>query len=324
MIEVDITPLADEDFALVHNDSWEGVSDGVGRVAATTASQARELRHRWRGALTDEPISLLSQAVSLLAAAPGPGQLQLDLKPHAPLTYPVLERLLRVIAPVKERVHVTSVADWAIRGLRGLGAALALGFDPLLYLDVERGPDDRDTPPFRLGAYGYQDDHPLATRRWGRPADYLAARAEALWAQAPVGLWYIRAAMLARGLDDGFDWIGWLHGRGCQVIAWTLDADKPHQLDLARQMAEAAVDRITTNDVPLLAGALGLEVPNDLILNIQSPHNHPPFALPLDLHIRRDRPILGQAGERGRHVSLRPTEEQRQVARPRCTDRVQI
>ena len=112
-------------------------------------------------------------------------------------------------------------------------------------------------PPLRTGAYGYLDEHPLALTRWGAPADYLAARAEALWTQAPVAMWYIRGALLARALDDGFDWIAWLHDRGAQVTAWTLDASHAHQLDLARTLAKAGVDRITTNDAGALARALG-------------------------------------------------------------------
>ncbi len=254
IVEVDITPLAGGDFALLHDGLLETVSDGRGPVAAARGEQVRGLRLRWREALTDEPVGLLSHALALVAAQPGLVELQLDLKPHAPLTDDVLRGLVRLVAPVKWQVRVTSVADWAIRRLAALDRELALGFDPLLYLDVER--DDPDTPPLRMGAYGYLDDHPLAQRRWGAPADYLAARADALWAQAPVGVWYIRAAMLARGLDEGFDWIAWLHERGAQVVAWTLDADRPHQLDLARQMAALGVDRITTNDAPALAAAL--------------------------------------------------------------------
>jgi hypothetical protein len=114
----------------------------------------------------------------------------------------VLERLVTEIQPIKDRGRVTSVADWALRRLRALDADLPLGFDPLLYLDVsphqaeEHGPA---VPPCRTGAYGYWDDHPLATRRWGKTANYLAARAEALWAQVPPGgIWYIRAGLLLR------------------------------------------------------------------------------------------------------------------------------
>ena len=185
-------------------------------------------------------------------------ELQLDLKPFRPLTDEVLGSLLRHVAPVKARVRVSCVADWAIRRLAALDGALALGFDPLLYLDVERGDGRKEqAPPLRTGAYGYLDEHPLALTRWGAPADYLAARAEALWTQAPVAMWYIRGAMLARALDDGFDWIAWLHDRGAQVTAWTLDASHAHQLDLARTLAKAGVDRITTNDAGALARALG-------------------------------------------------------------------
>jgi glycerophosphoryl diester phosphodiesterase len=57
-------------------------------------------------------------------------------------------------------------------------------------------------------------------------------------------------------LADGFDWIAFLHGRGAQVAAWTLDPDQPHQLHLARTLVAAGVDRITTNDAPAMAAAL--------------------------------------------------------------------
>ena len=57
----------------------------------------------------------------------------------------------------------------------------------LRYIPGKPGAEEHGlaVPPLRQGAYGYWDDHPLAIRRWGEKADYLAARAEALWAQAP-------------------------------------------------------------------------------------------------------------------------------------------
>jgi glycerophosphoryl diester phosphodiesterase len=258
IVEVDIAPLADGGFALVHDARLEHVSEGRGLVPAATSAEIRGLHHRWRDVLTDERLSLLSEAVALIDISPGLAELQLDLKPYRPLTDDVLRSLLHHVAPVKARVRVSCTADWAIRRLAALDNALPLGFDPLLYLDVERGDGRNDpAPPLRTGAYGYLDEHPLALARWGAPGDYLAARAEALWTQAPVAIWYIRGAMLARALDDGFDWIAWLHGRGAQVAAWTLDAAHPHQLDLARTLAKAGVDRITTNDAGGLARALG-------------------------------------------------------------------
>jgi len=258
IIEVDIAPLADGGFALVHNARLERISEGKGLVPAATSAQIHGLHHRWHDAITDETLGLLSEAVDLIEEYPSLAELQLDLKPFRPLTDDVLGSLLRHVAPLKARVRVSCVADWAIRRLAALDDALPLGFDPLLYLDVDRGDAHKEAaPPLRTGAYGYLDEHPLALARWGAPVDYLAARAEALWTQAPVAMWYIRGAMLARALDDGFDWIAWLHGRGAQVVAWTLDASHAHQLDLARTLVKAGVDRITTNDAGALARALG-------------------------------------------------------------------
>ena len=111
-----------------------------------------------------------------------------------------------------------------------------------------------------MGPYGYWDDHPLASRR-GEAADYMAARAEALWAQAPPGvIWYIDAWLPDRAQEDGFDWIANLHARGAQVDAWTLDAHHPQQVALARRLAALGVDRITTNDAQALAQVLDVRV----------------------------------------------------------------
>lgn len=261
IIEIDLVPLADGDFALLHDGHLDATTDGSGSVAEATAEQVREFRLRWRGALTGEPVGTLSQAVALVAAHDGLAELQLDLKPFTPLTDAVLAALLRQIAPIRPRVRVTSVADWALRRLRRLDPGLALGFDPLLYLDVERSPEPEKKggmriPPHHTGAYGYLDDHPLAADRWGEAHEYLAARAEGLAAQVAAGTWYVRATLLARMLADGFDWIDWLHRHGIQVAAWTLNPAQPHHIALARRLSALGVDRITTDDPAGLAAVL--------------------------------------------------------------------
>ena len=255
VVEVDINPLRDSDFVLLHDGLLENRTDGSGSVYATTADQVRSMHYTQRGVVTSERVGLLSEAVSLIQDYVHFQELQLDLKEDVPLTDAILRRLLQIVEPVKERVRVTSGADWALRRLRALDADLPLGVDPLLYLEIKS--HGEKVPPFRLGAYGYWDDHPLASRRWGTSADYLAARAEALWAQAPAdAVWYIRAALLARALDDGFDWIAYLHAQSALVDAWTLDVHKAGHLELAQRLISAGVDRITTNDAPRLAVAL--------------------------------------------------------------------
>ena len=274
VVEVDINPLLNSDFALLHDSLLESSTDGSGPAHAATVDQVCSFHYVQRGIVTGERVGLLSEAVSLIQDYAHFQELQLDLKVSAPLTDTILNRLLQIVGTVKERVRVTCVADWALRRLRALDACLPLGFDPLLYLEAEEPDEDllldsdsslpleveepgEKVPPFRVGAYGYWDDHPLATRRWGTSADYLVARAEALWAQVPVNAaWYIRASLLKRVLDDGFDWIAYLHARSALVDAWTLDVDKAGHLELAQRLITAGVDRITTNDAPRLAATL--------------------------------------------------------------------
>ncbi len=124
---MDLVPLADGDFALLHDGHLDAATDGSGPVAEVTAEQVREFRLRWRGALTEEPVGTLSEAVALVAAHDDLAELQLDLKPYTPLTDAVLADLLRQIRPIRRRVRVTSVADWALRRLRALDAGAGPG-----------------------------------------------------------------------------------------------------------------------------------------------------------------------------------------------------
>ena len=258
VIEVDISPLADGRFALLHGPRLEEGTTGHGPISHRTAAEVSRLSFIWKGTATTERIGLLEDALELVRRHTGCVELQLDLKPDIHFDDDVLSRLVTGLDPIKERVRVSSGADWVLRRLRSHDADLPLGFDPLLYLEVG-GLDERElsAPPFRSGVFGYYDDHPLASRRWGTPVDYLAARAEALLVQAPAKvIWYVAAPLLAQALDDGFDWIAYLHDEGAEVVAWTLDPDQPRKVALARRLVAAGVDRITTNDAPALAARL--------------------------------------------------------------------
>jgi glycerophosphoryl diester phosphodiesterase len=265
VIEIDITPLGDGNFLLAHDRTFERFSDGAGPVGEETGARARRLHYLTDERVTGEPLGLLEDALALLAGS-RVRELQLDLKlGKQPLSQLALNRLIEQLAPYRDRIRVTSAADWALYDLHRLDPALPIGFDPLYYLDLKWPGTAIGLPPVRVGAHGYHDDHPLALEAWGSATDYLAARAEILWSQLPfAAVWYIRAQLLARVLDDGFDWIARLHARGAEVAAWTLDPDQPHQLDLARQLAAAGVDRITTNDAAGLAAGLGRTQPKDL------------------------------------------------------------
>ena len=149
-------------------------------------------------------------------------------------------------------------ADWASASTRW--TRTPLGFDPGWYLDERPEPyEPPSAPPRRcLWVLGRA---PLARTVWGPPAEYLAARAECLWRQAPyAGVWYLHGRLVERSLADGFDWIAWLHARGAEVDVWTLDVEHAGHFEGARRLVALGVDRLTTNDAPALAEALGCAV----------------------------------------------------------------
>ncbi len=258
-LEVDIIPLKGGDFALLHDPQLAHVCDQSGLVSEKTVEEIAGMVYlptdRYVGGSF---LGTLSQAVDFLGKQNGNSILQLDLKPYVPLSESVLDNLLKIINPVKNRILVSSVADWAVRSLRLMDSRLALGFDPLLYLDVPgNSPRPDGIPPFRKGAYGYLDEHPLSIQRWGSDGDYFEKRAEALFLQAPPqATWYLNAELLDGALSSGFDWIAFLHNKGCKVDAWTLDMDR---CELAQKLVLSKVDYITTNQAHLLTEYLNFE-----------------------------------------------------------------
>lgn len=261
VVEIDVIPLADGSFALLHEQDLAAETNGTGKAPQMTREQVQNLCYRLNGKVTGEKVGFLEGAVELLAAHPHTQRLQLDFKPFAPLNQAVLRELLSLIEPVKARVQVTSVADWAVRSLAESDPDLNLGFDPLLYLDlVEDETRPANIPPFRVGAYGLLDDHPLSAFQWGPRGDYFAARAAALLVQAPRGCdWFIRAEIIKMALDAGFDWIDFLHQHGSAVDGWTIDVDQPGQIELAQILVEQGIDALTTDTPSRLAEVISAE-----------------------------------------------------------------
>jgi len=261
VVEIDLIPTADGHFALLHDPNLEEDTTGTGKAPQMKRAQIESLTYKVNGKTTPEKIGFLEGAVALLKDHPDTKRLQLDLKPFTPLTQGVLRQFTTLINPVRDRIQVTSPADWAVRSLSRFAPDLSLGFDPLLYFDlVDDEPRPEDVPPFRIGAYGLRDDHPLASFEWGPLGDYFSARAGALFVQAPKGCeWYIRAEILKMGLDAGFDWIDFLHQRGSTVDAWTIDVTQPAQIELAKFLVDRNVDELTTDRPARLAAELPVE-----------------------------------------------------------------
>lgn len=249
-VEVDVTALGGEDYLLVHDPRLESETTGRGWVGATSASAARALYFRNSTDPTAR-VPLLSDVVALFLAYPNEARLQLDFKNTTPFRDDEpLQRLVRLIEPLGPRVIVSTNADWQLRKLRRLAPWLDLGLDIHFYLDLHTSPWPRssETIPSRLGAYGYYDDHPLARVAYWPAAEYLADRCAFLAGLVPgVSTFYVDHRLLARSLDDGFNWADALHARDIKLDAWTMDQTNATARANLPRLLQAGVDQITTN-----------------------------------------------------------------------------
>ncbi len=260
IIEVDITPLKANDYLLVHDPVLESETSGEGDVNALLPEQVKGLQIKQRDQITSHAPALLSEVVNAYLAAPNATRLQLDYKAVYPSTDDEpLQRLVRLIEPLRKRVIVSSGADWHLRKLQRLAPWLDIGFDIGFYLDW-RDPswkDEPDNPPYQRGAYGYHDDHILAKSRILPAASYLAERCEQLLCLVPSArIWYVSYHLLMRCLEDGFNMAQWLHEHDVKLDAWTMDVDKPTALAAAPLLRDAGVDYFTSNTPFALATAL--------------------------------------------------------------------
>jgi glycerophosphoryl diester phosphodiesterase len=261
-IEVDVTALANTDYLLVHDPELGSETSGQGLVAECSAEQARGLLIKHQGVKTKYHAALLSDVVGLFQQTGSVACLQLDYKNVIPFQEDALyHRLIRLVEPLEGRVIVSSGADWQLRKLRKLAPWLMLGFDIMWYIAWLPAGEQRDPReyPRQLGAYGYYDDHMLASARYLPTAAYLQDRCESLIALAPdVSAFYLEHHLIAQSLQDGFNWADTLHASGIQLDAWTMDITNPAAVRNAPLLLEAGVDLFTTNTPVALAKLLGL------------------------------------------------------------------
>ncbi len=256
-VEIDVTALQADDYLLVHDPDLATETTGAGAVADCTVAAARALRIKVGSMATEYPVPTLSDVVALMRGSST--RLQIDYKNMIPFPGDEpLERLIRLIKPLEDSVLVSTGADWQLRRLRALAPDLDLGFDVQFYIDWQdpASPRRPEVYPRQLGAYGYYDDHPLATQAIWSKAVYLADRCGALIGLAPkVSTFYIDHKLLARSLDDGFNWAEALHSAGIKCDAWTLDVGNSQAEANVKRLLSAGVDQFTSN-TPLALAAL--------------------------------------------------------------------
>ena len=260
MIEIDICALATGDFLVLHDTSLDGETTGRGLIRACTPEEAHSLKLVHDGQVSAYSPPQLSEVVALFATSPATSQLQLDFKDAYPFDNDEpFERLARLVAPLGNRVIVSSIADWQLHRLHQLRPEIRLGFDPQLYLDWRNANDA--TYPRRVGAYGYWDDAPIAEARLWPTARYLADRCAALARHVPgADMHFIRHGLLTQSLNDGFNWAEALAKEGIALAAWTLDL--PQSQDAVRTLIQAGVTHLTTNTPRAVGEQLKVESAN--------------------------------------------------------------
>ena len=93
IVEIDILPLADGSFALLHDRYLDEDTNGTGDAITTDREEIAKLNYKDNGTIFTEKIGFLEDAIDLLKAFPQTQRLQLDLKPYLPLTGTVPEEL---------------------------------------------------------------------------------------------------------------------------------------------------------------------------------------------------------------------------------------
>jgi glycerophosphoryl diester phosphodiesterase len=241
-IEIDIHSLAADDYAVFHDHRLESHTMGSGPLGRGTPSEIRV------AFFTDHPQDrppLLSEVIGVARNART--ELQLDLKDWRPLTDDRAHTLIDTIAPMKERVIVSSGQDWNLRILHEADPYLPIGFDPGHYIDHRA----EETPfflPRTMGAYGYRDDHPLALGRSSETTEYLAQRFSMLLRQAhDCREFFLSYRLVLQMLDDAFNVAEFLHSAGIDANVWTLDYAGPESATVLQRLLDAGIDRITTN-----------------------------------------------------------------------------
>lgn len=255
--EIDVHPLRDTDFLVIHDATLDRTTTGTGPVSALSQSDVGTLRLRHADRISSDHPPLLSEVVALISALPSPTRLELDFVSFPPVPWERIERLARILAPVKDRVFVNGY-DWNMRRIRQVDPTIAVAYDLLPYLDwVPEGDPDETLLGLPRGAYGYLDAHPLARQRFTPASDYLTDRLNTLARLVPGAReLHIRLAAFERMLDDGVAVADLVHRHGLLLDVWTLNANTPHWRErLARVLASGA--DILTSDTPRALAAAG-------------------------------------------------------------------
>jgi glycerophosphoryl diester phosphodiesterase len=252
--EFDLRMLADHDFALLHDDELQR--------AGGTAVPANSVRvpDLLGGAVAERGGGrppLLSEAVALIESGPPGTIFELDAKDDCPWPWARVEELARLLEPVGDRVVLAGQGDSNLRRMARVAPDVPLGFDPACHFDW-LAPFDLEPHSPPVGAYGYRDADPAASRSTMPMPDYLRRRFESILELVPgMREMHLRLRTLEQLLGDGFaEAVAIVHERGMLLDVWTLDLGTTDWRSRFDRAVAGGVDMVTTNTAPAIVAEL--------------------------------------------------------------------
>jgi glycerophosphoryl diester phosphodiesterase len=223
-VEIDLQPLSDGGFAVIHDPDLDRETTGLGPVRAmdSVAFQALHRRDNAGSPLTEPALTLSSLAARIAPSAAPDAILQLDLQCRDHDLSPAHIAGFRTSLGALAGKAILSGEDAnAVQRLAAATPGLSVGYDPC----AEHG-------QIALARAG----------DWPRFVD------ESLCAMPEASTIYLALVLPILASDHGFDLIGAFHARGRIVDCFTLVGDEPDALPTLRQLARLGADQITTDD----------------------------------------------------------------------------
>jgi len=224
-LEVDLVVTADGHFLCLHDLTLDAETTGTGPVAAATRDKVVLLRQRGaNGEVLDEPPLFLDEVAAIVSrlGKDSPGLTQIDIKePQVRFDDALLKKFAGILRPLRHRFIASGCDAKLIRHLRKAAPDITCGFDPLDLYDLD------------------------GLRNAG---DFEALADDTLRLAPGAAIYYLEADLVLKGIDRGVSLVERLTGKGAEIDAWTVDADRPGLRQVLQRLIGAGVHQITTND----------------------------------------------------------------------------
>lgn len=223
-LEIDLQPLADGKFAILHDSMLGEETNGSGPLSALTSEEVRKLRVRDANGVQMETHPMLFEDAAQLIddLASGDTRIHLDLK------------ATRALLANDHRTHFLDAAKPIARWLE-LG-----GRDHNAVKYLAKGLEDLHTGHDPLMTLLEKED--LSAAAFAKLLEDIRKKTDG------VAAYYLHHATVTSWMPFGVNPIEILKADGAEAVIWTIDMAMPEPLSLLTSMAKCGADRIITDD----------------------------------------------------------------------------